>query len=432
MSAKRDIRLIAMSIILNILILNICIAQINTGSMIDSQKGNSNPSVQSNDQGKKGVVYSGSGGRSFFISPTNPETPIEIKKFIDPYLKDGYLINNEIGVSVEVKNLKGEKIEGLSICERIDDNLNLGNGSNCYLTKNGNKSWMLMNKLKSGEPVNRDFYYDNITPRKDDNKTMTIDIGYLGPKSRAIYYYKLRPKEAGKFLLGTTVSFSDSKYQDVDYYMESECNNPIKVVATPERLHLYTGWFNRLGGGSSTLIYYKVKYQNISENSHSNRTIVEIFKSKYYSITNIMKNGLPIDFKDDKENNTIRFYLNDSEDDEIVLDVNYNKDNAYSIPALYIGKNPYPYDLQTITVEDFFNSRSNYVTFMILILLNILTLIATNRSQNKLQKKSLEAFENNLKMITDSLNEIKASQSKELRLLSENLSQLLNKIGKSK
>jgi hypothetical protein len=157
--------------------------------------------------------------------------------------------------------------------------------------------------------------------------------------------------------------------------MESECNNPIKVAATPEKLHLYTGWLNGWGGGSSTLIYYKIKYQNISEYSHSNRTIAEIFASDYYDIKNIMKNGLPINFTEDKTKKTIRFYLNDSEDGEIILDVNYNKDNAYSIPALYIGNNPYPDDLKTITVEDYFNSRSNFFTFMLLVAINISTLI---------------------------------------------------------
>jgi hypothetical protein len=397
------------------------------------QSASTIPGQQLGDSGERGAVYGGSGGKSFFISPSSPETPVEIKKFIDPYLKDGYLINNEIGVSVEVKNLLGEKIDGISICERIDDNLDLGNSSNCYLTRYGNKSWMLMNKLKNGDLIDKYYFYDNITPKKDDNKTMSINIGYLGPKSRAIYYYKLRPEEAGKFLLGTTVSFNDNKYQDIDYYMESECNNPIKITAKPEKAHLYTGLFSKLlGGGSSTLIHYTIKYQNISANSRDNRTIAKIAKSNYYSITNIMKNGLPIKFESDKANNSIRFYLNDSEDEQIVLDVNYNEDGAYLIPALDIGNNQYPDDLPTITVESYVNSRSNLFTLFILFMLNIATLLFTYKSQKSSQEESLKAFKANMKMISDGLNEIKKSESKELHLLADNLNQLSDRLGKSK
>jgi hypothetical protein len=216
MLKKRKLRIIAISIIWILIILNTCMADINTGGVYTGS-GNA-PTKSSGDQEKKGVVYSGSGGRSVFVSATGPETPVEIKKFVDPYLKEGYLVNNEIGVSVEVRNLMGEKIEGLSICERIDNNLILEKNSNCYIASASNYSWIVMNKLKTNKNIERTYFYDNITPIRNDNKTMTINIGYLGPKSRAIYYYKLRPEEAGKFLLGTSVTFSDNKYQDIDYY----------------------------------------------------------------------------------------------------------------------------------------------------------------------------------------------------------------------
>jgi hypothetical protein len=382
-----------------------------------------------------GVSSGGSGGKSFFVSSSDTESPIEIKKFLDPYLKDGYCVSDELGVAVEVKNLGNKKIEGISICERIDDNLDLIRYSNCYLTRFGNKSWMIMNALKKGaESIEPSYIYDNITPIVNDNKTLTINIKYLGPKGRAIYYYKMKPNEEGNFLLGTIVAFKNAEFRDIDYYIENECSNPIKVTATPEKFHLYTlGIFNflddYLGRGSSTFITYKLKYKNISDSINDTPLTAKMYTSKEYEIKDITKNGKKISITYNPDG-SILFYLNNSEDSEIILEIKFNKDNSYPTPAIYISNTPYPENPQTITVEDYFNSRSNYFTFLLLFILNILILMYTNKSQDKALKQSLRVFSIQMRKITNELKNISSSESESRQKITECDNKLENKINK--
>ena len=305
-----------------------------------------------------------------FTSTPDSNSRIKITKLLDPNLGTTYLVGDELAVIVEIQNLNKKDIYGLSICERIDNNLEIINGSNtnCYLTKFANKSSAIINSLQKGKEITN---INNVTTNfVKDHGIIEIYIDRLATKGRAIYSYKMKPITEGIFSAATIISFKDNEYADYEYYLEDECEklDTIKIIVTPEKTKIYTA---PLGADSSTRINYQITYLHQLPNESGKKLLGKFYEySEYYSIDYISSNG--VTFKDpNPSDNEKPFEIEYGHNCIISLGITYKKENSARTPIMYLDDVPQETDSQIIVIESFFWSHIEFFIAMISLIVAI-------------------------------------------------------------
>lgn len=311
---------------------------------------------------------------SVYTSSPDQNSQIKITKLLSPNLGTTYLVGDELVVIVEILNLNSKDVYGLSICERIDNNLEIINGSitNCYITRFANKSSIIINNLRNGKEIKN---IRNLTPILNQNHGfIELYIDRLPLKGRAIYCYKMKPINAGIFAVTTIISFKDKEYPDYEYSLEDKCEklDTMKIVVTPEKTKIYTGILGFLGGGSTTKINYQIKYlHQLSQNSGKklNGKFLEV--GDYYTIDYVSSNGSA--FEDPTPNDDEKpFEIDYGHNCVVSIEITYKKENSAKAPIMYLDEEPYDADSQIIVIESFFWSHIEFFVAMISLLVAIL------------------------------------------------------------
>lgn len=383
------------------------------------------------------------GGNSFKYYYTNTATDaVEINQFTDYSLIEGGLpIYGEVGIIKEIRNSLSKEINGLTVCERIDKNVELAKEPLCYISYFGNKSSKIMSDLSDNISVDvRNDTSGEVHFIKDDENTRSFYIPYLGAKGRIIIYYRIIAKNAGMVLLGTSVRFDEKDYKDNDYYFKYKSEFPVDIIANVQKSKLFSGLVKPLGS-SSTSITYDLEYRNASSKINNKFVNISIEgKSDCYEIESVairnysLGSNPTVDRKYNYKNidNKISFVLPFGKNEKISLIAKYFYEGENNIPYIFLDNTRFPEYPLKISVEDYINSRSSVIY---LVIINIIGLIFTSAfagytilSNRKNNQNSLKVFSDHKKDHLDQINTSTNSIQKEITQINLNLNAISDKM----
>jgi hypothetical protein len=366
---------------------------------------------------------------------------IDINQFTDySLIENGLPIYGEVGITKEIRNSLAKEIKGLTICERIDKNVDIKREPVCYITYFGNKSSKIMSKLRNYEKIDvRNDTSGEISIIIDDESTRSFYIPYLGPKGRVIIYYRILSRNVGMVQLGTSIRYDEKEYHDNDYYFKLKSEFPVKISATPQNSKLFTGYFNL--GPRSTSIAYDLEYRNessVSNNKSVNVTIES--KCSYYEIRDVsigndrLGSSQIIDKKYNytKNINQIGFVLPFGKNVRIMMVVDYLNEGEYNMPYIFLDNNRILMNSDKILVEDYINSRSSVIylviiNFVVLICTCILTVYTMNLNR-KNNQNNLRVYSEHQKGHLDQICTSTDALQKEIKQLNIALNIICSKI----
>jgi|GEM_PF-3840064 len=383
---------------------------------------------------------SGSSVRNYY---TNTATgTIEVNILTDySRSKDGLLpLRDEVKIIKEFKNLQIKPINGLTICERIEDNVNLSliGKPLCYISYSGNQSSKIINHLLKGEisEAQKDSKGQHIDPiiDEDDNKTMSFNANYFSPNERIIVLYNITAKKEGTVNFGTSVGFNENNYRDEDHDFRYEFEYPVDVdVNVQNSKKIFTGWFT-WPGTSATTIEYKLNY--LSNKRDINVSIEEVPKDyeikevtcgdHIFEFNKTQDNGI---YRYNKSNNKIIFRMPIGNENKINITVDYIHEGEYNIPILSLDGYSFPKSPVSISVADYINSRSSVLYLVSINLLVLLvTLAFTSWSNRKNAQNSLKVFSDHKKEHLNQISNSTNSLQKEISQMNLNLNAINEKM----
>ena len=351
----------------------------------------------------------GSGGSSVKNYYTNTATNAILVNTHTDYsrVEDGLPLYGEVGITKEFRNSLPKAISGLTICERIDDNVDLVKEPVCYLSYFGNKSSKIMSDLKDNITIDaKNDTSGEFAAILNDENTRSFYIPYLGPKGRIIVYYKIISKNEGTVNLATSVRFNEKDYYDEDHDFKFKSEFPVDVIANVQKSRLFTGWLSS-DDLTSTSIIYDLEYRNASSKVNNKSVNITIEgKSDYYEIKRVtigdynLGSNQALDKKYDYQRNNIgdliKFTLPFGKNNRISMIVDYFYEGENNIPYLFLDNARFPKDHVKISVEDYLNSISSVIY---LVIINTLALIAsciiaffTYRTNNKNKQNRKNEF----------------------------------------
>jgi hypothetical protein len=385
----------------------------------------------------------GSSTKKYYNYVNLAANAVEVNLFTDYSLvENGLPVYGEVGIIKEIRNSLTKAINGLTICERIDRNVEFQKEPVCYITYFGTTSSKIMFKLMDNIPLDaKNDSFSEIPPITNDKNTRSFYIPYLGAKGRIIIYYKILSKSVGINQLGTSVRYNEKDYRDSDYYFKLKSEFPVEITAVPDRNKLFTGPFNF--GPKNTSIAYDLVYRNVSSGI-SNRSVNVAVESKnrYYEIKGLSVEGYLLGVNgtiDDlyeykKYGDRIYFILPFGKDVRINMDVEYFNEGEYDIPHIFLDNNQFPHDPNKILVEDYVNSRSSVIYLVIInsigIFFTLCLTIWTLRSNGKNNKKALEVYREHHQNHLDQICVSTEFLQKEINQININLNTISNQVEK--
>lgn len=371
-------------------------------SLSSGSKSSSTSSSQGNGRGSSSV-------KNYY---TNTATGTFEVNILTDYSRgeDGLLpLRDEVKIIKEFKNLQIKPINGLTICERIEDNVNISliGKPLCYISYSGNQSSKIINHLLKGEisEAENDSKGRHIDPiiDEDDNKTMSFNVNYFSPKERIIVLYNITAKKEGTVNFGTSVGFNEDNYRDDDHDFKYDIEYPVDVdVNVQNSKKIFTGWF-KWPGTSVTTIEYRLNY--LSNKRDINVSIEEVPKD--YEIKGVTCGDHIFEFNKthdndmyryNRSNNRISFRIPIGKENKINITVDYIHEGEYNVPSLSLDGYSFPKSPVSISVADYINSRSSVLYLVSINLLVLLvTLVFTSRSNRKNAQNSLKVFSDHKK-----------------------------------
>jgi hypothetical protein len=395
----------------------------------------------------------GNGGSSssarYYYTNTATDT-IEVDTHTDYSRIEGELpLYCEVGITKEFKNsLPNKAISGLTICERVDDNVDLVKEPVCYLSYFGNKSSKIMSDLDDNISidVNNDTSGE-FTAIPNDRNTRSFYVPRLGPRGRIIIYYKVMSKNEGTVNLATSVRFNEKDYRDEDHDFKFKSTFPVDVIANPQKSRLFTGWLSS-DDLRSTSIIYDIEYQNVSGKVNNKTVNITIEgKSDYYDIKRVAigdynlesNNALDkkYDYHRNNTSNQIKFILPFAINNRIIITADYFYEGENTIPYVFLDNVRFPKERVKISVEDYLNSISSVIYLVIIntvaLIISCIIAIFTFSSNKKNNQDSKRMFSDHKKEHLSQINASTNSIQKEIGQMNINLKEIaleLRKINK--
>jgi len=303
--------------------------------------------------------------------PDPSKYPLDIVKSFDPIKENGYLIDKDLKVQVEIRCLTNET-RTIHILENVGDNFEIVNDSYCCYTIH-DMSEIINSKRCRFEKNNANSTNNNIYNINHTNHgnmlNITLDKG-LKKNERAIYWYYIKPRKKGTFKTETFIRI-DNYNDKFKPRFDVDIPTYIKVVDTNPEFNVKMKLNNLKANFDEDIeIVYYIKYIkgyqddlrcHIEIDPEKNYNIIDRANSSFYfnfSLNN-SKNSKFIPIKLRFDNNKTPTNLN-----EMLYSVIKIRHEVHSLPVVRIACENYTFS-ETIVVDTPIYRYSNVYAILI-------------------------------------------------------------------